>query len=426
MARTPMLTRDSLLPFGGLLLGALLLTGCAPSSGAEPTGQALPPAASLPRGGGQFEPVDAWDPNRPYFMDLGTVTHGERRTHTFKLRNVGHGPIVVKRFQGACSCTRLTALRATAGPEVRNGDIYRKNELLSVPPGSVLELDIEVDSGKTSANIDKLAIIRVVTDSITDPFLTFEIHVLGAATFEQTPKQASLGDVPTGSGGAMTVRLFNRRAGHPARLVEVLETSPHLKATLEHFPSGSQNWWHLVVRLEENLPTGPYQGYVLLSTTDDQGEGADGLLQVDVTGSIVPDVMLYPRNLSFGQVQQGQTAQLEAHLKALVPGMRLKVLEARLEGPLADYATAEVTPLGPDGEGRAPQTDVRLELGGEPPVGRLDGTLILMLDDEQTPRIERPVVAVVRGAGGPLFPDRQLPDPVAPGDATGSTGSGGR
>lgn len=395
-------------PIAVLLLG---LVACGPGApdtgsstavagaGADPTASSLAElVAGAPQiAGGELTIVDPFDPGRPYFHDFGTIRYGERVRKTFRLANTGSAPVTLQRALGACSCTRITAVRLVReGQEPLLGDPRSTTSMLTIPPGEIGEMVVELDSTKTTANKDKLAIMRLATDAEQTPFLMFELHVLAERLFDVQPGTVNLGDVPQYGGAGKTIQIFQRLPNSYAKLVDVVEASPGLETSLEYISSAALPFWNLTVRLNEGERMGGFRGKVVLSHSDDAGEGDAGRLEVDVYAMVVDPIVLTPRFLSYGSVEFGESARTFAHLKALLPGQRTRVLEAKLSGPSAEHLSVEVLPLGANAEGLATQFKIELLAGAGLPRGKVDATLRLELDDPQVPFIERAVGGLVR------------------------------
>ncbi|MGK0216672.1 MAG: hypothetical protein ACI9HE_000144 [Planctomycetota bacterium] len=363
-----------------------------PGNGAD-----LAPAVHEVEGGGEIMVVDPPDPGRPYFHDFGTLPYGEVLTHTFTLHNASARVVNLLRSQAACACTRVTAIRLLQdeGTPIR-GKTLATEGMLAVPPGGIFEVDIELDSTKAPRNIDKLAVMRIVTDSELDPYLTFELHMLAQSLFELSPASVKLGLVPQYGGKGTTIQLFSRMYSKPARILEVIESTPGLEASLALIPDGSGHFWNLTVRLIESERMGGFLGKVVLSTTDEQGEGEEGRLEVSVSATVVDPILMTPQHVSFGAIKPGEKKSLRCQIEALLPGQRFQVMEANLSGPSAEYLKASIKHLVPDSDGRAQYVHLTLEASEQLPLGLIEANLEVLLDDESIPRITRRIRGVVR------------------------------
>ena len=347
--------------------------------------------------GGELTILDPFDPGRPYFHDFGTIRYGERVRKTFRLANTGSAPVKLLRALGACSCTRVTSVRLLAeGRDPIAGATTSTEHMLTIPPGEVGEMVVELDSTKTTPNRDKLAVMRLATDAELTPFLMFELHVLAEKLFEVKQGNVNLGEVAYYGGAGRTIQIFQRMPESLAELLDVVEASDGLQASLAYVSSGALPFWNLTVRLDEETPLGGFQGEVVLSHSGDDGVGDSGRLSIDVYASVVESIVLHPRHLSFGAVSRGEAKLLTASLKALLPGQRIQLLKASLSGPSAEHIEVEVVPFTNNPDGLAGEFRIELTAGVELPKGKIDAQLRLELSDSQVPLIERSLAGVVR------------------------------
>ena len=102
------------------------------------------------------------------------------------------------------------------------------------------------------------------------------------------------------------------------------------------------------------------------------------------------------RILSFGRLLPGVEGRLEARLRAMVPGARVKLLSAEVTGAVAEHLSVQFSPGGyVDDEGRCETWNLILFSDTEMPVGRFRGMLEIRLDDSQYPSVEREIQGLV-------------------------------
>ncbi|MEL6715490.1 MAG: hypothetical protein AAFP86_17045, partial [Planctomycetota bacterium] len=130
-----------------------------------------------------------------------------------------------------------------------------------------------------------------------------------------------------------------------------------------------------------DAPFGVQRGSLELITTDDDGEGEDGRYRVPYVVQVVPDVSATPSVASFGLVQEGAPARASSELRALVPGARIGVRSATVEGPDGVRFEASYEPEQPDDAGRSARWTVTLAAPDGLPVGKATGVLRLELDE---------------------------------------------
>ncbi len=74
-------------------------------------------------------------------FDFGTITQGEKVTHSFKFKNTGKADLVITSAQGSCGCTVPS---------------YPKNP---IPPGGVERVEVSFDSNGKKGNQHKTVTI---------------------------------------------------------------------------------------------------------------------------------------------------------------------------------------------------------------------------------------------------------------------------
>lgn len=426
MTATPPELRLAVLPSAAMLLVLGLALGCgrveepdagAPSGPPSPASQGSPSATagagvddgsvhrdptlggSTRQGAGEgLAILNPTDPVRPFFHDFGRVERGERREWTIQLLNQDPEPVEVLDARGACGCMGVRVLRARLpSGEVVVGDQYRKEPpLLVVPPGAVLELELDVTTDKLQPNTDKLALFRIMTSSPASPNLTFEAHIMALDSFSATPRELAFGDVPQGYGGRVKVRILAEPRGSAAKILGIAQQGQRVRAEVEETFYGGEFIWHVLADLPALEPLGAVRDTIVLRTTDADGEGDTGRFELEALATVVPDVRITPSLLAFGARGPDEAAELSATLDALVPGSRVKVVGHRFEGPSAGSFEAAFEPLQPDDAGRAISTRivVRLKPGHSP--GAIAARLVVELDDPQNPTAGVGISGVIR------------------------------
>lgn len=366
------LSRARLLACVGLL--GLCLSACSDSS------------AHSARGLSVVNPAE--DP-RPYFHDFGLVPFGESATHVFQLRNEAAEPITIRSVQGGCACIRVSRIECVeADGTRREGHLRSKEDVLVVPPGALVEMAVRMDTSVLrEPNKDKLEILRMATSSDVTPYPTFELHVKSQQLFQITPRRLVLGDVPTSAGAEGVVAIVTAGFGDGASLLEVVQQGQYCEASLEREFVNGENLWTLQVRVRELLPKGPIQDEIVLSTTDEHGQGDLGRERIEVWAQITDDVVLNPRLLSFAAFPAGSVGQAQGKLIALVPGARVTIEEIEIRGPMAEHLHVDSRALAPDASGASQQWELVLSSDESLPAGRFDGELRVRLDDSQTPEL---------------------------------------
>jgi hypothetical protein len=339
------------------------------------------------------------DPARPYFHDFGTLEFGQEVERTFTFRNTDPVPVTVLSLHPACTCTRvrsMSTLPPDGGPAVK-GDLEMLENIIRVEPGGTLDMVVVVNTKSIRPNSDSLNILRMRTDSKITPFMTFELHVLAEKLFTLSPAELRLGDVPLSHGGSKRISILTGYPNSPAEVVAIMETTGGIEATLQPTLAVSEVRWDLTATLPPLTRLGARHETILLSTTDDAGVGDAGRLLVHVWARVVPDVVIRADPIHFGLVSAAEGGQAQAELQALVPGARVRILQARFEGPGLEPLRCEFTPLGyVDSEGRCELWSLQLLAPAGMPPGRFRGTLECLLDDEASPRVSAALQGIVR------------------------------
>jgi len=336
--------------------------------------------------------LDPSNPDRPFFHDLGTVPHGSRREWVVRMQNRDPAPVTIRSINVPCACIRVKAVRwiDAEGQVLGKGDPKSRDMVLRVPAGGLLELVIGVYTASIRANSDKLAMLNLVTTSMATPFVAFELHVKPQKLFSVTPGEARLDEIPRGYGGSVKINILTGLRGSNASLLDVIETTDGVEAELDHLFIHNENTWSVLVRVLPDQPPGPFRGKVVLSASDDQGQGAEQRLEIPVWAQVVEDITITPLILNFGTLLPGVEGQLQTRVRALVPGARVQVLSAEVSGKVAEHLSVVFSPSGyVDSDGRAEIWDVVVYSDTEMPQGRFRGALTVRLDDEQYPVLEK-------------------------------------
>lgn len=339
------------------------------------------------------------DPARPYFHDFGTLEFGQEVERTFTFKNTDSVPVTVLSLHPACTCTRVRSMSTIppgGGPAIK-GDLEMAEDILRIEPGGTLDMVVAVNTRSIRPNSDSLNILRLRTDSKNTPFMTFELHVLAEKLFTLSPAELRLGDVPISHGGSKRLSILTGYPNSPAEIVGILETTGGIVATLQPTLAVSEVRWDLTATLPPLTELGARHETILLSTTDDVGEGDTGRLLVHVWARVVPDVVIRADPIHFGLVSAVEGGQAQAELRALVPGARVRVLEASFEGDGIGPLQCKFTPLGyVDSEGRCDRWSLELLAPPGMAPGRFQGTLECLLDDESSARVSAALQGVVR------------------------------
>jgi hypothetical protein len=359
--------------------------GGAPSSGAVP---------ETPETLGGLAVVDPEDPEHPWSIELGTVPDGETVERVVRLENrlrAADGepmPLTIRSILSGCSCTLPSISYAAADGTRVHGDPRAGNGVITLPPGAVAELVLHVDTRSAPVkNRPKLIVIRIVTDSPSDPYLSLEVRVLVDAPFGAAPPLINLGPVGVNAGGAGAVDVYAVHPEQEREIVRVLEAPPNVETELERKPLGP-GLWTLRARLLPPIPQGHQEYVIRLGTTGPGGIGEGRPFEVRLAAQGTPDVQILPERLLLAVPPGGGAERAEAEILSRIPGQRFAVVGARLEGGASDRLRVELVPASPDQDGRSGRWLVRL-VASEPLVEpAVAGKLVLRLDDSQFPELQ--------------------------------------
>jgi hypothetical protein len=348
--------------------------------------------------------LDAENPDRPYFRDLGSVPHGSRHTLDYRMLNGGQRDVIIRRIDPACACSRVSRIGYTTADGVwMAGNATGQGEVIRIPGGAELEFTIAVDTALLKPNQDKLEMVRFFTDatSVEDRntlggLFDLEFHILSEKLFLLTPGNMSLGDIPQGAGGGNQMTIQTGQPLLPCRVIGVIDHPPELEVDLARNNANATPQWHLAVNLPEGLPRGTWTGVITLSTTDRNGEGDAGRLQIPVNAQVVQDVRIIPQILNMGLIQAGEPGALAAEMHVLVPGQRVKIISAEISGDSAPHLSVSYEPLRVDTQGRDMLWLLRLQCSPSTPKGALNAVLKLHLDDAVTPMLAARIQGAVR------------------------------
>lgn len=341
---------------------------------------------------------DPADPERLYFFDVGTLKHGERRKLNVDFRNAESDPVTFKQVDPACSCTSASKLLLidAEGNTLEEGDLRRRGDMLTVPPGGMARLVVGVNTSSVVPNKQKLAIMRLQTTSKVTAFITLEIRVASKRPFTVNPDSIQLGHVPTAHGGSARVEVMTAHKGSDERVLDIQSTSAPFTAEMEYLFINEEHIWTVVATLPPGESLGPKAGEVVLETIDDQGN--PDTLAIKVWAQVVHDVGFDRPDPHFGPVLPGEAKELVFELVARVPGLRVKVDDVSLVGENTDHLSVEFLPSPGyvDDTGHSRRWTIKVLTTGEHPPGRFEAQLTAHLTDDQYPEIVTKIQGVVR------------------------------
>jgi hypothetical protein len=380
----------------GIAIAALLLlapsfVACRPSS--------APASADAPaRGQGLVikNPVG----NRPTFFDFGELQFGQHVEHVFQVENTEPDPVTIHDMLPSCGCTiARIAYTDSSGNEVA-GSIAPGAKVITLPPGAIARLSMTVDTTHVETmNIDKLAQVRLRSDSKVTPYLTLEMHLVVRRTFRSAPDRIDLGESPRSLAKSGRADITPDLGTSRARIVAVEKIDGPFEASVDTTTVNDVEVAILSVTPRADLPIGPVHGSVTLSTTRDDGTGAGLPFKVPVSAQITADVVVHPALFALHAAphtdgaarDESLTAEIE--LVALVPGERVNVRSTKATGSGAELVRVETTPENPDQHGRASVWKILLRAPEHSDPAHFGGSVTIELDHPRVPRIDVPYTA---------------------------------
>jgi hypothetical protein len=320
-----------------LITALLCLVGCSPS-GPTPAPEGL--VITNPTA------------ERPYFHEFGNLPYGALPRHTFRVANREGRPVTIQDIQSVCWCTQPSAV-VVAADGTRSAP-SRDGKGLVLPVDGQLELTVTIDTKLVEKmNIDKLALVRLRSDSTLTPYISFELHLVVKRPFRSVPAELDLGRIGHSSGKSGRVDCSVEVKGDPSRLIKIERVEGPFEASMQETTIAGETVWIVSATAPAGLPRGPIRGKVVLAATAPQGHDQPAPWEVPVVGTVVDDVVALPPVLNFGLTAQGSATTIVTDLVSSAQGASFRVLRHSVEGlPSADI-TVQWTPQSPDADGRA-------------------------------------------------------------------------
>ncbi len=330
---------------------------------------------------------------RPYFHDFGTVPDGEVVSTTFQLTNTDRLPVTITRMDPSCGCTVPSVHYFDEDGHTVVGHPSNEPEILVIPPLARVELTVRIDTNSIkNKNIQKLLQIRVTTDSRNDPYLTFECSLMVEQPFRIAGEFLSLGKLPKSVGGSASAELSQTGPSH-ARLTGVGATPPGVEAVLTQQPILGREIWDLQVTVSPPLETGNYANQIELLAESANGEPHASWF-VDLRGTIVPDIDVNPSRVIFESSKDDEARFAQTELRMRIPGARFTIVGVEVQGAEKDWIEVEWTAVP---EPRAlSSASWKITAKASPTIrdGQFAGTLTVITDDSQNPRITIPYAGI--------------------------------
>ena len=332
------------------LVAALMIAGVAAAQ--DESGSEIPGINAAPPG-----PQPKIEIINPLY-NFGTALEGTMVNYTFRVKNAGHGELLIRGIKPSCGCT-------VAKPSANH-----------LAPGEVADIAVGFDT-----RFQKGHQTRTITLLSNDPNSPSSMMTMQGTVRQQvavTPAQVAFGDVRKGTEETREVVIDDLTNQAGFSVGDVSNSSPGIKVSKEPRKDGKPGAL-LRVSLLKTMPVGAFDDTIKVTTNRIP-------VQVDVFGTVTGDLNLDPAQVSFGIVPKGQ--DVVRILKLSNTGPRdIKVLGLSSSSP---SVIARAEPVKP---GREYKITVVLKHGT--PEGQLRGQLAIKTDDPEQTTLDVPFYAIV-------------------------------
>jgi hypothetical protein len=313
----------------------------------------IPGANSAPPG-----PQPKIQIENPLF-DFGTATEATMIPHTFKLKNVGQGRLVISHVKTSCGCTAATPTKNT------------------LAPGEEAEITVAFDT-----HFQKGHQVRTITAFTNDPNTPAAIMTMQGLVKQQvaaTPQDVAFGKVKMGTEVTKEVIVSDLTGRKdPFNVSEISNSNPAIKVEKSNRPDGKPGAL-LKVTLTKTMPVGAFDDTVKLTTSRIP-------LQVNVFGQVEGDLSVAPPQVSFGIVPHGQEA---------VRMVKLTVQGAKPIKVLGITSTAVPVSASAEPINGSKDYKITVQLHRGTPDGQVRGQLEIKTDDPEQQVVNVPFYGIV-------------------------------
>jgi hypothetical protein len=319
-------------------LGSLLMSACMPA--AEREAVVEPPTLSV----------------RDAVQSFGRADQGSEVSRSFTLRNTGGLDLTVDNVRAPCGCAAAPSARAIA-------------------PGGEATIDVKCDTTAVFGDVSRT--VTVYTNDPRHPVTSLTLSGSVALEAAADPPELYVGRVRRGEEVPGGVRLVTRDASSPG-LGPADAAGPVLDVALENAAAGKR----LRLTVRHDAPLGAFAQRVAVHTTSARVP----VVEIPVTGTVVGDLAVSPRQLRFGSVSAsaGAVRVLGLRNEGRAP---VRLTSVSMSPPLG---TADVQTLR---EGQEYRVVVALPPGA--PLGRVQGEVELHTDHPEQHVVAVPFTARV-------------------------------
>jgi hypothetical protein len=300
-------------------------------------------------------------------FNFGSMERFAKLEHTFRIKNVGNGPLLLRKGKTTCKCTMS---------ELTQGE---------VPPGEVAEVTLEWTGQSSGDNPEFEQSVELITNVPDQETLRLVIRGYVTETVRALPDELTIGRVSSNTGGEAEFRLFAFRSDQ----IEILETefeyaplAPYFDLAFEPLPAGEVAAEKgascgLLGKLtvKSGLPLGPIMQTIRIRAMADK----EAVIHLPVRGQAMTDMIIASsreydpvRNLlTFGTLQRAESAQTSLNLFVTGPHRHeTRLTVGEIDPP--EYFQVEISPPQELNEGKTIKYSVAIQVPpGLPPINRM-------------------------------------------------------
>ncbi len=336
--------------------------------------------------------------------DFGSLTQGDKVTHSFELETSGDADVVVEEIKTSCGCTVARTQVLTDEGAVP----YEIGKPLE--PGSRLLVEAALDTKAKQGRVRS-----IVTVNSSDPRGNLQLQLMAnvAPFFEITPRTLDLGKLRTDSvvEGEFTITSNVVDLFHLEALTDRLAEEVSVELVPESPDAeGRANVWTAKVTLGPDIPEGPRRNYQLMFESDQPMKGADSLpggkqpahqVHAFAHASVVGVIGAEPHYISFGLLREGQEVSRTVTIENTDEEFRLEEPTVSVRGYNGDFEHPEHVSfdLVQVEEGKAFDLTVTMR-APEGLMGTFRGVVVVHVGHPSKPELELPFTGVVRSEAG--------------------------
>jgi len=291
-------------------------------------------------------------------FDFGSAFQGQMVLHTFKIRNLGKGRLLISGVKTSCGCTAAQPTKTT------------------LAPGEEAEITASFDTRFRTGH--QLRTIMVSTNDPGNPSALMTIHGVVRQRVAATPAQVAFGSVRQGTEVTKEVTISDLAEQKRFKITSMTNSNVAIKVTQENRLDGKSGAV-LKASLLKNMPVGAFN-----DTINVMAMGVP--VTINVFGTVTGDLNVDPPQVSFGIVPQGGEATRIVEL--INHGQKpVKVLGLTSDTP-AVTAEAELVSAGKEYK-------ITVQLRRSSLEGQIRGHLHIRTDHPDQPTLAVPFYGIV-------------------------------